>query len=97
MENTTRKARRCRIHSKNKSCSEPGDRAEVFMRKTFAALLTEIAVGKTEISVTEPARPLMNTSEVRRDIGNRDHMKRPLLTRTYLLTLTYLSYSLRTS
>ena len=39
MENTTRKARRCRIHLKNKSSSEPGDRAEEFMRKTFAACL----------------------------------------------------------
>ena len=31
----------------------------------------------------------MNTSEVRRDLGDRDHMKRLLLTRTYLLMLTH--------
>ena len=54
--------------------------------------LTEIPVGKTEISVTEPARPLIWTHqsftkdlEVRRDLGNRAspvnraHLKRPLV------------------
>ena len=48
--------------------------------------LTEIPVGKTEISGTEPAHPLIRTThrtdftkdlEVRRDLGNRAHVKRP--------------------
>ena len=44
--------------------------------------LIEIPVEKTEISGTEPARPPSNNFtkdlEVRRDLGNRAHVQRPL-------------------
>ena len=51
VENATGNARRCRIHP----VFTPVTGAEVFIWQNF----TEIPVGKTEISGTEPARPLI--------------------------------------
>ena len=65
----------------------------------FSCQLTEILVGKTEISVTEPGpliwthRKFTKDLEVRRDFGNRAspvnraHMKRPLKSDTEFLNL----------
>ena len=39
----------------------PGNRDEVFIWKNFSSPLTEIPVGKTEITVTELGRPLIWT------------------------------------
>ena len=49
---------RCRPGRQNSSRFHSGNRAEVFIWPKNFKTLTEIPVGKTEISGTEPARPL---------------------------------------
>ena len=72
-----------RIKLYSRQCVHPGNRAEVFMWQNFSTL-TEIPVGKTDISGTEPTGPLIEhfekftkDLEVRRDLGNWAHVKRP--------------------
>ena len=49
---------RCRPGRQNSSRFHPGNRAEVLIWPKIFKTLNEIPVGKTEISGTEPARPL---------------------------------------
>ena len=89
LENTTGKARRCKIHSKFSSRFHPGNRAEVLYDK-ISSSHTEIPVGKPRSrELRQPAlsyEPIENFTkdlEVRRDLGNRAslvnwaHVKRP--------------------
>ena len=50
---------RCRPGRQNSSRFHPGNRAEVLIWPKIFKTLNEIPVGKTEISGTEPARPLI--------------------------------------
>ena len=50
---------RCRPGRQNSSRFHPGNRAEVLIWQKNFKTLNEIPVGKTEISGTEPARPLI--------------------------------------
>ena len=50
---------RCRPGRQNSSRFHPGNRAEVLIWSKIFKTLNEIQVGKTEISGTEPARPLI--------------------------------------
>ena len=58
VQNTAGKARRRRIHLKNSSRFHPGNRAEMFIWQNFQ-LAYQDPVGKTGITATEPAGPLI--------------------------------------
>ena len=64
VENTTGNARRCRIHSKNSSRFHPGNRAEVFIWRSFQPAYRDPGWKNRDIGNRASPPSHMNTSKI---------------------------------